>query len=100
MKLLVETTGPFQLLDDETRQLIRSVGQTVVQKTGFVERFAMLGHLKLVAQLAEEATDTEWKKTIAECKDDLTLAVESFKSMFPLGGKADTPPADETKKKK
>ena len=46
MKLLVETTGQFQLIDHDTSTLIRHEGYSVVMRTSFVEKWAMLGQIK------------------------------------------------------
>ena len=86
MKLLVETAGQFQFLDDETGNVIRHDGYTVVPQTNLVAKFSLLGQLKLIAQLNDDATDAEWRAYVKECEGDLTLAVESFRSRFPLPG--------------
>jgi hypothetical protein len=95
MKLLVQTTGQFQLQDDVSRQLIRASGYTLVVKTSFVEWRTACGQLKIVAQVGDAATDDEWSAYVKECKGDLTLAVASFKSAFPIDER-DTLPTDPT----
>lgn len=84
--MLVETAGPFQLIDHDTRTLIRYEGYTVVMKTSFVEKWAMLGQLKFVSEVGPDATDAEWREYVKESDGDLTLALESFKAAFPPPG--------------
>jgi hypothetical protein len=93
MRLLVQTKGAFQLQEPETQQLIRSVGYTVVMKTAFVESRAAAGQLIVMAQVGNAATDVEWREYAKACDGDLHLAIESFKSAFPIDEK-DTLPTD------
>jgi hypothetical protein len=93
MRLLVETNGDFQLQDDQNGKLIRAVGYTLVEKTSFVEWRCGLGHLKIIGQTGDAATDAEWLAYVAECKTDMTLAVASFTANFPVEER-DTLPTD------
>jgi hypothetical protein len=86
MKLLVETSGAFQLLDNDNGQLIRFEGYTVVVRTSFVDRFAMFGSIKFICEVADEATDAEWLAYVKDSDGDLALALESFKASFPPEG--------------
>lgn len=93
MRLLVETTGPFQLLDHDGRKLIRFQGCTVVTKTSFIESRAAAGQLLVRAQLGMDATDEEWLKFAKESGDDTDLAIASFVSTFPVIKAAPAAPA-------
>jgi hypothetical protein len=93
MRLLVKTQGAFQLQEPETQKLIRSVGYTVVMKTAFIESRTSNGQLVVMAQVGNAATDAEWLAYAKACDGDLHLAVESFKSAFPID-ESDTLPSD------
>ena len=84
MKLLVETTGQFQLICNDQRQLIRFKGCTLVVNSAFVESRCIAGQLRLIAQVSDEATDGEWRQFEKECEGDQELAVAAFVSKFPL----------------
>jgi len=91
MKLLLETTGGFQLQDDTSRVLIRAVGLTVADKTSFVEWRAACGQIRIKAQLGDLATDEEWLAYLKASDGDETLAVASFLSAYPLDEKYTLP---------
>jgi hypothetical protein len=100
MRLLVETAGAFQLNDSQTRTLIRATGHTVVVQSPFVEQRCALGQLYVAAQVNDDATQEEWLAFVKECEGDTTLAIESFKSKFPLTAPSSEPAEPETKTKK
>jgi hypothetical protein len=102
MKMLVETAGRYQLMDNDTRTLIRHEGYTVVSRTTFVDKWVMLGQIKFVAEVADAATDAEWREYVKASDGDLQLALESFKANFPVGGAVvpESPEASETPPRK
>ena len=85
MKLLIETTGAFQLMDPNNGSVVRHEGYTVVEVTPFIQE-RLTGNLLTIAQLSDEATDKEWLAYLAESAGDVDLAVEAFKSEFGLKG--------------
>ena len=85
MKSLVETTGEFQLLLGDGR-LIRSQGYTVVERSEFVHARTVLGQVRTVGEVNDDATDEEWLKFVSESDGDLELALASFVSSFPTTG--------------
>lgn len=64
MKLLVETTGNFALLDIGGRQTVESYRPCVVTNTPFIESHRA-GKLKILEVLADEASD----QSLANAKD-------------------------------
>jgi hypothetical protein len=93
VKLLVETTGAFQLVDhDRSNPVMRHEGYTVVTSTDFVQYRLSLGQVSIVAELAEEATDHEWLKYVEQSDNDLVLAREAFLSEFGKKVKDPEPP--------
>ena len=91
MKLLVETTGTFQLVDEKTGHLIRHHGKSVVPPSPFINERTGTGQLTVVAKVNDEATDAEWLKYAKESNGDDELAVESFVSAFPIEKPAPAP---------
>ena len=81
MKILVETTGEFQLVDPFTLELMPFDRPAVVTSTSFVETRAAKGEVVVLSQLTEEATDEEFAAYWREASD---IAVESFKSKHAL----------------
>lgn len=104
-KMLVETSGAFELTDlyAKSRQIIDAVRPSVVEATPFVQGRLALGQLKLLApELKPEATDEEFQKywdetasvedgideatgeTVKVTTYDSEFAVESFLTAFNL----------------
>lgn len=79
MKILVETTGEFQLVDPETLELMPFNRPAVVTSTTFVESRAAKGEVIVLFPVTDEATDEEFATYWNEASD---IAVESFKSAF------------------
>ena len=79
MKILVETTGEFQLVDPFTAELIPSHRPGVVTATQFVEGRCARGEVKVLAQLQDNATDEEF---VNYWKESPEIAVDAFKSEF------------------
>jgi hypothetical protein len=84
MKLIVKTTDTFMLFDPESGDLVSESRPSVVKESSFIANRMSIGHLKLLGQVNDDATDSEFAKTWAETKDDEKLAIESFISEYPL----------------
>lgn len=82
MKLLVETTGEFMLMDTSGRQEVQAARPSVVDNTNFINGRIASGFLKGLGPLKDDATDAEFAKYFDESKGDSNLAVESFLSTF------------------
>jgi hypothetical protein len=95
LKILVETTGEFQLVDPYTMELLPSDRPAVVTSTSFVETRCAKGEVTVLSQLKDDATDEEFVEYWKEGSD---IAVESFKSKF--APEAVTKKAEEPKGKK
>lgn len=87
-KLLVETTGDFQLVDysRQVHNLIPAHRPAVVDATVFVQNNVANGRLKVLGEVAEKATDADFEDTLKNSKN-VNMAVDAFKSEF------DTKPA-------
>ena len=97
MKLLVGTTGDFQIICEDSGQRIRFQGYTVVDPTNFISSRVANGQLKLIHQIGDAADDAEWLIYAKESGTDTELAVASFVSAFPYVALEVTPqtiPAD------
>ena len=84
MKLLVSTTGSFQLMNSAQEELVRPDGLTVVQKSMFWSEFISLGSVEVHGQVNDEATDAEWLETLRESDGEQDLALASFLDRFPV----------------
>lgn len=83
MKLLLETTGDFMLVDPQTNSEIAWNRPSVCAMSGFIQMRMAAGQLKVIANdLDDSATDDEFVKFVAESKGDLELAKDSFISAF------------------
>lgn len=93
-KFLVETKGPYQLVDFGHRhQVVQSHRPSVVEQTAFIQTRVALAQLHVLGELDVEATDEEFAKYWSESEDS-ALAVDSFLSAFKL----DTPSEKVTQK--
>jgi len=101
VKVLIETTGKFMLLDPVTLEEIHSRRPTVASKTSFIEQRINMGHISLLkADLPDSASDAEFATFWKECAGDKELAVESYLASL-AGSLAEGRPIDvavETKK--
>lgn len=79
MKILVETSGAFELVDPYGYQLMPSDRPAVVTSSQFVEARASKGQIKILGQLQDHATDADF---IGYWKEAADIAVEAFKSEF------------------
>lgn len=84
MKILVSTTGAFQLVHSEQHELVRAHGDTVIEKSQWAQEKVSIGQLLVSAQLNDEASDAEWLKTLEESDGDRNLALASFLDRFPV----------------
>lgn len=84
--LLVETTGPHQLVTNRSRLVIRSRGYTVVPRSADIDVWQVQRKLRLVAEVNDQATDKEWLEYVRASDGDLALAKEAFVSAYPVGG--------------
>lgn len=89
MKLLVETTGDFMLVDYGQGVDIESHRPSVVVSTSFVQSNIALGRLKVLGEVTDKATNADLLETIAGSKN-LSVATEAFLAEFnpkPVTGK-------------
>lgn len=92
MKILIETTGSFMLVDPYTGEQIRPVRPHVMTHTPFLEARIASRQLRVLnAEITDEATDEEFASFWAESKGDKALAVESFVSQFTEGSEPEKP---------
>ncbi|BCJ91785.1 hypothetical protein IZ6_25200 [Terrihabitans soli] len=99
MKLIVETTGDFQLLDPTNGKVIRYDGLTVTDESPFLSSRAAIGQVRVVAQVNDEATDEELRKYAEECKGDQTLLLESFLASYGVEVEGQPEPEKAPKKR-
>jgi hypothetical protein len=84
MKLLVKTTGEFMLFDPTNGSWVQPDRPTVVPPSGFINSRAALGHVALLGQVNDDATDEAFLDTWNQAEKNEALAVDSFLSEFPL----------------
>lgn len=85
MKVICETTGDFMLVDySNNGQTVHAGEINVVEVTPFINSRAMIGQLRFLGEVNDEATDAELQKFIKEADDDVDLAIASFLSTFGL----------------
>lgn len=83
MKVLVETTGNFMLIDSASKTQIHVHRPTLVPVTSFVELRLANGQLRvLLNNVPDSVTDSDWKEFLDESHGDKALAVASFASTF------------------
>ena len=86
MKLLVETTGNFLLINPLNGQEIHYNRPTVVEPSGFITNHIGILNIRVLSnELPDEATDAEFAVWFAECGDK-DLAVSSFIAKFQAEG--------------
>lgn len=82
-KLLVETTGEFELVDfDQRGAIVAHDRPSVVMATTFIQSRTSLGQIRVLDTLTDEATDEEFAKYVKESDGDLELAISSFKTAY------------------
>lgn len=84
MKILVSTTGSFQLMNSAQEELVRSEGLTVVTKSRYWSEYISLGSVEVHGQVNDEATDAEWLETLRESDGNQDLALASFLDRYPV----------------
>ena len=77
MKILVETTGAFQLVHTELNEHVRSHGKTIIEKSQWAQEKVSIGQLLVVAQLSDDATDAEIRAAYSERKHEV-LPISCF----------------------
>lgn len=83
MKLLIETTGDFLLLDPSSGLEIHWNRPTVSPMTNYIQHRMAFGQLNVIANdLGDDATDEEFEKYFLDSKRDQDLAVQSFIAAF------------------
>ncbi len=97
MKILVETTGNFQLVHSELHELVRATGFSVIHSSQWANGRVGIGQLLVKAQLNDEASDEEWLETVRESRDkdgklNLELAVASFIDRYPADAESANKP--------
>jgi hypothetical protein len=90
MKLIVETTGDFQIRSAMDEQYARHDRPSVVRKSSFINQHAIAGRLVTLGQVNDEATDEELVKYLESAKGDRELALASFIEAFPVNPAAET----------
>ena len=82
-KVLVETTGPFQLLSMATFQGIQAHRPSVIVMEPFFQARLGIGQVRVLCNnLKTEATDKEFAEFWKEAKGDKALAVQSFLAKY------------------
>ncbi|PZP71773.1 hypothetical protein [Methylorubrum populi] len=84
MKILVSTTGSFQLMNSAQEELVRADGLTVVQKSLFWGEHIAEGRVTIEGQVNDEASDAEWLETLRESDGNQDLALASFLDRYPV----------------
>ncbi len=100
MKILCETTGDFMLVDLTTGQEVSSTRPAVISMTNFFSQRSMIGQLRKLGDLTDEATDAEFAKYVTDSDGDIDLAVDAFLSSFGVEAPSEKAPAKRRKAKK
>lgn len=82
MKLVVETTGPFQVYNPAPEQFANAHRPSVVTPSTFMDIALGAGKLKILGQVSDIATDAELVDYITESGGDTELAVAAFLEAF------------------
>lgn len=83
MKLIVETTGEFMLMDPMSMNEVPPDRPAVFAPGAFVQQQMGLGQLRVLASdLPDEANDAEWAAWLHECEGNVPFAIESYKAKF------------------
>ena len=83
MKLLVRTTGDFQLISEDTGDLIRSHEASVVRPSKWLEEQVAAKRIEILEEVGDKASNAEWDDTLKQSDGDFDLAQKSFASEFP-----------------
>ena len=83
MRMIVETSGPFMIINPFTREEIEADRPCVVSAHAFITEKLGSGALKLhAADLPDTATDPAWLAWLKASDGKIDLAVASFVSSF------------------
>jgi len=80
MKLLVSTSGPFQLCGPGLEQWARHNRASVVRPSNFINVATSKGQLKVLGQLSDEATDEGFVATLVKGNDHAAAAAAYAKA--------------------
>lgn len=97
MKLIVETTGEFQLYLPGVELHAHAHRPSVVQSCWFFEQHIGAGRLRVLGQVNDDASDDELVKYLAEAEGDQPLAIDSFISTFPFEKEPESEPKPKPK---
>lgn len=89
MKLIVQPNGPHQVYAFTPEQHAHPGRPSVVRVSAFMDQHLARKSLILLGQVNDEATDAELVKYLAEAKGDTELALEAFRSAFPVNPQAE-----------
>jgi len=85
MKILCETTGPFQIVDfDNGGAVIRAHRPSVAVNSHLVSSRAAAGQIRVLGSVSDEATDDEFAEYWKESDGDQKLAVAAFLEAYPV----------------
>jgi hypothetical protein len=93
MKILAKTTGAFQFLVEDTGELIRSVGISVVKPSPWLGEKIAAGQAESVGKVGDKATQADWDDAVKQADGNEELAVAAFLAEFPVDGS--TPNAED-----
>jgi hypothetical protein len=80
-KLLVKTTGEFQLICPLSGQLVQMFRPYVVENTAFFQTRIACGDLSVVTDgIDDAATDESWAATLAASDGNQELAIAAYKA--------------------
>lgn len=82
MKFIAETTGDFMIHDLSTGDSVQAARPSVVYRSPFLESRIAINQVVKVADVPEEADDTEFAEFWHDSDGDRELAIASFLSKF------------------
>jgi hypothetical protein len=91
MKLVVATTGPFQIYGAGEEQWVRPQRPCVVRSFTLVDQAVARGRVKVLGQVNDAGTDKELAAMVKQ--DGADLAVAAFLAMYPVEAAAAPEPA-------
>lgn len=98
-KLLVETTGEFELVDfNEGGAIVAHNRPSVVNHSTFISSRTAVGQIRVLDNLTDEATDAEFEKYFKDSEGDVELALSAFKSAYSSSNETTTSKAVEVKR--
>lgn len=98
-KLLVETTGDFELVDfDQNGAIVAHDRPSVVVPTTFIHTRTSIGQIRVLDTLTDEATDEEFAKYVKDSDGDIELALSAFKTSFSSSNETTTTKQPEVKR--